>query len=41
MIEKYKTTKELVKLFLQKIEKRAKLNQNKSWKQIHKHEPRL
>ncbi len=41
MIEKYKTTAELVNQFLQKIEKRAKLNKNKSWKPIFKHEPRL
>lgn len=40
MIEKYKTTKELVDVFLKKLEKRTKIN-SKTWKPLYKHEPRL
>jgi len=40
MIEKHKITKDLVDVFLKKLEKRAKLN-DKSSKPQHKYEPRL
>lgn len=41
MIENYKTSKELVAVFLKKLEERTKLNNIKKWKPQHKHEPRL
>ncbi len=40
MIEKHETTKDLVDVFLKKLEKRTKQN-NTTWKPLQKHEPRL
>lgn len=41
MIEKYKTSKELVNVFLKKLEARKKSNKNKKWHLQQDHEPRL